>query len=304
MNQMKSNWKKLSLWCLCACLLFPSLVSCTAKQEKSSYKIAVVDLMILKRQKLSAFKRAQEIGADGLELDMGGLGNRPTFDNKLANDSMLNLFLQESKATNIEICAMSMSGFYGQSFPEREFGVEPVVDCIETMKRVGVPIGFLPLGVPGNLVEHPERRPAVVQRLKEVAKHAEEAGVIIAIETALDAKGEVELLQEIGSPAIKISFNISHPLSEGRDVSEELKILGKDNIAQIHATNKDGYWLENDPQVDMPKMKETLDEMGWSGWLIVERSRDKNINPREVVKNFGANVAYLKSIFQPEEIKN
>jgi len=37
--------------------------------------------------------------------------------------------------------------------------------------------------------------------------------------------------------------------------------------------------------------------MGWSGWLIVERSRDAN-NPRDVRGNFGANVAYLKSIFQ------
>ncbi len=300
---MNFKLKKIASWSLCILLLFPAFISCSPKKEKSSYKIAVVDLMILKRQKLSAFPRAKEIGADGIELDMGGLGKRPTFDNKLANDSLLNLFLAASKENNIEICALSMSGFYGQSFPTREFGVEPVIDCIKTMKRVGVNIGFLPLGVEGNLVTHPERREAVVDRLKQVAAYAEEAGVIIAIETALDAQGEVELLKEIGSPAIKISFNLSHPLSEGRDVSEELKILGKDNIAQIHATNKDGYWLENDPQVDMPKMKETLDEMGWSGWLIVERSRDANISPREVVKNFGANVAYLKSVFQAEENK-
>lgn len=36
---------------------------------------------------------------------------------------------------------------------------------------------------------------------------AQETGVTIAIETALDAKGEVALLKEIGSPAIKIYFN-------------------------------------------------------------------------------------------------
>ncbi len=265
--------------------------------KDQQYKIAVVDLMILKRQKLSAFPLAKEIGADGLEVDMGGLGKRPTFDNKLANDSLLNLFLKASKDNGIEICALSMSGFYAQSFPQKETAVKAVGDCIESMKRVGTKVGFLPLGVEGNLLRYPERRQAVVERLQTVGKMAEEAGVVIAIETAFDAKRDLELLKEVGSPAIKISFNFSIPLSEGRDVNEELKVLGKDNIAQIHASNKDGVWLQNDPQIDLKKVKKTLDEMGWSGWLIVERSRDAN-SPRDVLGNFGANVAYLKSIFQ------
>ena len=49
----------------------------------------------------------------------------------------------------------------------------------------------------------------------------------------------------------------------------------------------------------MNKVKETLDKMGWSGWLVVERSRDKN-DPRNVKKNFGMNISYLKQIFQNE----
>jgi len=190
-----------------------------------------------------------------------------------------------------------MSGFYAQSFPQKETAVQAVGDCIESMKRVGTQVGFLPLGVEGNLLRYPERRQAVVERLKTVGKMAEDAGVVIAIETAFDAKRDLELLKEVGSPAIKISFNFSIPLSEGRDLNEELKILGADNIAQIHATDKDGVWLQNDPKIDLKKVKQTLDEMGWSGWLIVERSRDAN-NPRDVRGNFGANVAYLKSIFQ------
>ena len=59
----------------------------------------------------------------------------------------------------------------------------------------------------------------------------------------------------------------------------------------------DGVWLENDPKIDLPKVKRTLDEMGWSGWLVIERSRDAR-DSRNVRKNFGANAAYLKSVFQ------
>ena len=38
------------------------------------YQIGVCDWMVLKRQKLGEFKLAKELGCDGIEMDMGGLG--------------------------------------------------------------------------------------------------------------------------------------------------------------------------------------------------------------------------------------
>src|SRR6476646_8250054 len=61
------------------------------------YKIAVCDWMILKRQKLGAFQLTRDIGADGVEVDMGGLGDRETFDNKLLVDSVRQQFLDKAK---------------------------------------------------------------------------------------------------------------------------------------------------------------------------------------------------------------
>ena len=261
------------------------------------YKIAVVDLMILKRQKISAFQLTKEIGADGVEVDMGGLGARETFDNKLAADSTREQFLAKAKELNLEIPSLSMSGFYAQSFPERPTAVKAVQDCINTMKQMNVKVGFLPLGVQGDLIKYPNLRPAVVQRLKEVGKLAQEAGVVIGIETALNATEEVKLLQDIGSPAIQIYFNFANPLQGGRDLYKEMAILGKDRICQIHCTNRDSVWLQNDPQINMNRVKLTLEKMGWNGWLVIERSRDAK-DPRNVKKNFGANTAYMKSIFQ------
>jgi sugar phosphate isomerase/epimerase len=105
------------------------------------------------------------------------------------------------------------------------------------------------------------------------------------------------LLDEVGSPAIKIYYNFSNPLQNGYDLIAELRTLGKDRICQIHCTDQDGVWLQDDPKIDMTKVKQALDEMGWSGWLVIERSR-KAGDSRNVKGNFGANTAYLKSIFQ------
>lgn len=266
--------------------------------KKQRYKVAVIDLMILKRQKLGAVKLTHEIGADGLEVDMGGLGNRDTFDNQFFDDAFRANYLKALKEYNIEVASVAMTGFYAQSFATRPTYKQMVGDCLKTCQLLGAKIAFLPLGVQGDLVQNPELRPAIVERLREVGKMAKQAGVIVGIETALDARGDVELLKEIGSKHIQIYFNFSNPLKEGRDLIEELQILGKKRICQIHCTDEDGVWLQNNQRLDMPKVKAALDKMGWKGWLVIERSRDASLSPRAVTENFGANTSYVKSIFQ------
>jgi L-ribulose-5-phosphate 3-epimerase len=261
------------------------------------YKIAICDWMILKRQKLGAFKLTSEIGADGVEVDMGSLGQRETFDSKLADPAVRQKFLDEAKKYDLEISSIAMSGFYAQSFAERPTVPRMLQDTIDTMKLMNVKVAFLPLGVRGDLVQHPELRPAIVERLKAVAPKATQAGVVIGIETALDAAGDVKLLEEIGSPAIRIYFNFSNALQNGRDLHKELRTLGRERICQIHCTDQDGVLLQDNKRMDMREVKKALDGMGWSGWLVIERSR-KAGDARNVRGNFGANTAFLKSIFQ------
>ncbi len=271
--------------------------SSPSSKENDQYKIAVCDWMILKRQKLGAFQLTREIGADGVEVDMGGLGERETFDNQLANEQVRQQFLDKARALNVEICSLAMSGFYAQSFAERPTVPRMVQDCLDTMKAMGIKVAFLPLGVRGDLVKHPELRPAIVERLKDAGAKAEAAGVVIGIETALDASSEVKLLEDIGSKAVRCYFNFANALQAGRDLYAEVRILGKERICQIHCTDEDGVLLENNKRLDMHKVKQTLDEIGWSGWLVIERSRDAR-DARNVKRNFGANARFLKSVFQ------
>lgn len=275
----------------------PTPQAALPKGQELRYKIAVCDWMILQRQKLGAFALAKEIGADGVEVDMGPLGNRETFANQLAQPDVRQRFLSEATRLGIAICSLAMSGFYGQSFAERPTVLRMVQDCIDTMKAMGVTIAFLPLGVHSDPARHPELRPVVVERLKAAACAAEHAGVIIGIETELPASEQIRLLDEIGSPAVKVYYNFANAIQNDRNLIAELRELGAGRICQIHCTNKDGVWLQNDPELDMHKVKETLDAIGWRGWLVVERSRDAK-EPRNVKKNYSANVAYLKSVFQ------
>ena len=296
MNSLRRAFLQLTLTVFILGLV-TSLVATEAPPPPPRYRVAVCDWMILKRQKLGAFQLTKDIGADGVEVDMGGLGDRPTFDSKLGDPVVRQQFLDKAHELNLGISSIAMSGFYAQSFAERP-GVDRMVqDCLDTAKSMGVTVAFLPLGVLGDLVKHPELRPAIVTRLKAAGKQAELSGVVIGIETALDAKAEAALLDEIGSPAVKSYFNFANAFQNQRDVCAELRTLGKDRIIQIHASNTDRVWLQNDPQVDLPKIKATLDELGWSGWLVIERSRDAT-RAKDVKYNFSANTAYLKKVFQ------
>ncbi len=268
----------------------------TFAQER--YQVGVCDWMILKRQKLGEFSRAQEIGADGVELDMGGLGNRAAFDNQLRAPEQAALFKHVADSLGVKIGAMAMSGFYGQSLAKKDSYREMAMDCFNTMDLMGSgPVVFLPLGGSGNeWTTDKALRKEIVKRLHELGEMAKARGKIIGIDTPLDANGNKKLLKEINSEGVKIFYKWQTILENKWDLLKDIKALGAKNICAMHASNTDGVCLRDDKQVDVPAIKTLLDQMKWSGWLFVERSRDTTM-VRNVVANYSNNVNYLKSIF-------
>lgn len=262
------------------------------------YQIGVCDWMVLKRQKLGEFKLAKELACDGIEMDMGGLGNRNSFDNKMRDPKMVSLFKHTADSFGIKVGAVAMSGFYGQSFAKKESWRWLIQDCLNTMDAMGAKVAFLPLGGCGNnWTDSLQLRRQIVWRLHEIGEMAKARGMVIGIDTPLDAEGNIKLLDEINSDGIKIFYKFQTAIENKRDIAKEIKTLGKDRICAIHASNTDGVWLRNDKAVKMKKIKKALDKAGWSGWLFVERSRDIN-QVRNVKKNYGENVKYLKEIMQ------
>jgi sugar phosphate isomerase/epimerase len=264
------------------------------------YRVAACDWMMLKRQKLGEFQLTKDIGADGVEMDMGPLGKREMFDNKLRDPHFQKLFRRTADSLGIEVPSIAMSGFFAQSFLKRENYKALVQDCLNTMEVMGAKVAFLPLGGSGHEWKQAgEARQEMVRRLHEAGEMALSAGKVIGIRTQLDARANLELLKEVNSKGIQIYYNLQDAVDQQRDVCEELKALGKEHIAQIHASLTDSVTLDQDPRIDLRKVKKTLDQMKWTGWLVVERSRNAK-DVRNVRGNFGTNVAYLKEIFQNE----
>lgn len=260
------------------------------------YKVAASDWMMLKRQRPGALTLAKECGLDGIELDMGPLGKRPDFQNQLRDETFRANYLQQAKALGLEISSLALSAFYGQPIADHPKAEQLCTDWIELIPKVTTRVGFVPV-IFAKADEPAKGMGKAAGLFKQLAPKAERAGVRLGLNTPLDAAGNERLLNDIGSPAVGIAYNCGEAVDAKRDVYAELQRLGKDRIAQIIPTLSDGVWLEKDQRLDLPRMKQLLDEMGWSGWLVLQRSRDA-AKARDVRYNFGANAKYVKSVFQ------
>ncbi len=283
-----------------ALLILPSISSKsqTIIQPKTHYQIGICDWMILKRQKLGEFALAKAIGTDGVLLDMGSLGKNVLFENKLRDQKEADIFRHTADSLGVKVPTVAMSGFFAQNFLVRNNYKELIQDCIHTMKIFGSKVAFLPLGGCGKDWQKTDSLyDKLVYRLHVVGEMASKAHVIIGIRTRLAAKDDKRLLKRIHSGGIKIYYSFQDAVEEHRDICKELKELGKSTVVEILVSNTDGVNLREDPQIDMRKIKGTLDQMGWRGWLVVERSRDVH-RVHDVKYNYGRNVGFLKEIFQ------
>lgn len=266
-----------------------------APAAKHRYLVGGCDWIMLKRQKLGGVKLAAELGLDGLEVDMGGLGNRPNFDNQLRDPAVRQQYLDACREHNVQICSLAMSAFYAQSYADHPAADACTEDVLQTLPLMGVKVAFLPMGVRSDVVNDTAARKAIVERLRRYAPAFEKAGLVMGVEASLDADGYRRFFDEVGSPAVQSYYNLQSGLDAGADIYSDLRVLAKSSqLCQVHATDHDGKLLK-DSRIDLPKFKAALDESGWAGWLVLERSR---VSGKTMRQDFAANAALLKSVFQ------
>jgi alpha-L-rhamnosidase len=267
----------------------------SSTQPSTRYRISASDWMLLKRQKPGAVALAAECGLDGVEIDMGPLGKRTDFENNLLKQDFRDEYLAAMAQHKLEVSSLAMSAFYGQPFADHPSAERFASEWIALMPKLGTKVGFLPIISKSDMATDNEARGKLVSIFKNVAPEAQKAGVVLGLNTSLDAEQNKRLLDEIQSTAVRIAYNCGEVVDARRDVYKELKSLGRDRIAQIIPTLSDNKWLQEDDRIDVPKLKQLLDEMNWSGWLVLQRSRRAGKKPKE---NFATNASYLKSVFR------
>jgi L-ribulose-5-phosphate 3-epimerase len=251
------------------------------------FKIGVCDWSIGKRSDPAAFDLAKEIGVDGVQIDMGTIAN----DMHLRQPDVQRRYLEAAKRTGVEIASLAIAENWSAPLTTDPRAARWLADSIDVCKALGLPI-VMPacFEIDMGTTDAVDR---VVGVFKEIAPKAEKQGVVIGLENWLSAEDHIRLIDRIGSPAVKVYYDVGNSTDKGRDVLKEIRTLGK-LICELHA--KDGPHLLGKGRIDFAKVRQALDDIEYSGWINLEAAA-----PNGVVPDYTAQGKFLKGLF-PQKV--
>jgi sugar phosphate isomerase/epimerase len=131
----------------------------------------------------------------------------------------------------------------------------------------------------------------VVRRLKEVAPKAEKAGVALGIESWLNADQHLKIIERVGSPAVKVYYDVCNSNDRGYNIYKEIRQLGR-LICEFHA--KENGSLLGQGKVDFKKVREAMDDINYTGWIEIEGAVPPG---KPMLESYRANCKFMREIF-------
>jgi L-ribulose-5-phosphate 3-epimerase len=253
-------------------------------------RISACDWSIGKSSDPGAFDVAKEIGLEGVQVNLGNLQNNL----HLRDKSRQQLYLDKSKESGIEISSLAIAELNNVSYKEDPQTEIWVSDSIDVAKNLGVKVILLAFFHKNDLRGDEKGKQEVIRRLKNVAPKAEGMGITLGIESYLSATELVDIIQKVGSNAIKVYYDFRNSADAGYDVIKEIKLLGKEAICELHM--KENGFLLGKGTLDWKQIGETLIEMGYigDGWMQIEGAIPKGA---DIIESYRYNLKFLKDIF-------
>lgn len=269
--------------------------SCTSSTRQAAsrkgpagFKLGVCDWTIGRTTQPEAFDVAKRIGLDGVQVDFGaGAQELPLFD-----PARQRSILERAEQNQLEVASLAMGTLNEipyKSDPRAERWVERAIEVCGAMKTDIILLAFFGNG---DLLDDPIGTDVTIERLKKVAPKAEDAGVTLAIESWLSATRHIEILDRVGSPAVKVYYDVGNSHHKGYDIYQEIRTLGK-RIVQFHAKDYDDLYGRG--SIDFPRVREAMDAIGYRGWFVMEGTK----MPLGVEESCRYDAEYLRTIFPP-----
>jgi L-ribulose-5-phosphate 3-epimerase len=268
---------------------FSSVAPVLAGAGKRKYKLGACDWSIGKQAQPSGFELAKQIGLDGLQVSLGTAADYT----KLGKPEVQQQYKDALKKTGLEIGSLAIGELNGVPYKRDPRTEVWVSDCVDVLQALEVKVVLLAFFGNGDLIGDKEGTAEVVRRLKKVAPKAEKAGVVLGLESWLSAEDTVRILDQVGSPAVKMYYDVCNSTDRGYDICKEIRWLGRKNICEFHL--KENGALLGKGKVNLEKVREAIEEIGYEGWMHIEGA----VPPRaDLVQSYIANQKYVRELFK------
>ncbi len=254
------------------------------------FKIGACDWSIGKNSDIGAFKVAKEIGLDGIMVDMGNVEDNL----HLRQKQLQQAYLSVSKKTGIAISSLALGLFNQMPFHSDPRTEEWISDSIDAAKDLNVKVLLLAFFNASDLRYDVNRKRSAVDILKKVAPEAEAKGIILGIESYLNAEEHLDIMDKVGSKNVKVYFDFRNTADAGFNPAEEFRKLGKDRVCELHM--KENGFLLGEGTVDWKSVSAAVHDIGYTGdgWMQIEGAIP---NHGDIVKSYRHNLEYLKNLF-------
>lgn len=251
------------------------------------FKVGACDWSLRNRQKLEAFDVAAEIGLDGVEVSF----SEPGTPNDLRDKKTRQLYQQKAQSLGLEISSLAMGVLNRIPYAVDPRTEQWVSDVVDAMAALGVKVCLLAFFGKGDILGDRAKQDEVIRRLKRVAPKAEKAGVVLGVESQLNADDHIRIVDSVASPAVKVYYDVCNMHRLGYDIYKEIPRLGQ-RICQFHMKER-GHLL-GEGQIDFRRVKQAIDQIGYSGWLIIEGATVKG---KTLVECYRHNQKFLRTLF-------
>lgn len=257
-----------------------------AAPAKRRFKIGACDWSIGRMGDPGAFKVAREIGLDGVQISLGTAAD----DMRLRQTEVQKTFREAAAAEKVAIASLAIGELNQFPYKSDPRTVDWVSGAIDVCAALGLKVILLAFFGNGDLRGDKPGTDEVVRRLKAVAPKAKKAGVALGIESWLSAAENIEILNRVGSPAVKVYYDVCNSTDRGYDIHSEIRLLGK-RICEVHA--KENGSLLGKGKVDFAKVRESLDAIHYSGWVQIEGAVPPGAG---MVESYRTNCTFLRGI--------
>lgn len=274
-----------------AVLVRPALGPATESGAAPRFRIGACDWSLGATCQLKALDIAKEIGLDGVQVSFRTVEQ----GEDLRLEESRQRYLARSAELGVGICSLAMGGLNRVPLAINDRAEEWVRECIDVMPLLGQKVVLLAFFGEGDLRNKPDWQEQLIQRLRRLAPRAEKAGVILGIESTLDASGHLRIIRAVDSPAVQVYYDMLNMLHQGYDPYEDMRQIGGELICEIHC--KESGTLLGKGRLDFPRIKAILDDWGWKGWLVLEGAVDPALG---LVESYKRNADYLRKVFLGE----
>ncbi|MCL8013476.1 sugar phosphate isomerase/epimerase [Streptomyces sp. AS02] len=187
-----------------------------------------------------AVRHAARLGADGVQLDLGGPGRGPWADAPGTVEAVLRARAEAGVAL-LGLTANTLNDI-GLTAPSRSadgtLARVVVVRLLDAAHAYGVPLVFLP-SFRRSAIDTPDDFRRTARILAWAATEADARGLVLANENVLERERAAGLVEKVGSPGFRLLLDPYNLCVAGRDPVRWVAAVGPYLADQIHL--KDGH---------------------------------------------------------------